>query len=139
LKASDVMTRRVIAVPADVSVLDFVEEYLFVYQHKRIPVVDKNGLVGIMSGAEMKDIPREKWFATKVIDVCNRDFKTAYPDDDLQKIMDLMQEAGIGRVMIVDRNEPNRIVGVVSKTDIIRTLERERMGVESSEQKAFVM
>jgi len=128
LKTSDVMTRRVIAVPADVSVLDFVEEYLFVYQHKRFPVVDKNGLVGIMSGGEVRDIPREKWFETRVIDVCNRNFKTAYPDEDLQKIMDLMQEAGIGRVMIVDRSKPSRIIGVVSKSDIIRELERERMG-----------
>ncbi len=108
--------------------LDFVEEYLFVYQHKRFPVVDKNGLIGIMSGAEIKDIPREKWFETRVIDVCNRNFKTAYPDDDLQKIMDLMQEADIGRVMIVDRNKASRIVGVVSKSDIIRELEHERMG-----------
>ena len=128
LKASDVMTRKTIAVPADVSVLDFVEEYLFVYQHKRFPVVDKNGLVGMMSGAEVKDIPREKWFETRVIDVCDRNFKTAYPDDDLQKTMDLMQKAGIGRVMIVDRDKPTRIVGVVSKTDIIRELERERIG-----------
>jgi len=129
LKASDVMTRKVIAVPAEVSVLDFVEEYLFVYQHKRFPVVDKNGLVGIMSGAEVKPIPRETWFETRVIDVCNKNVKTAYPDDDLQKIMDLMQEANIGRVMIVDRIRPSRIIGVVSKADIIRELERERMGV----------
>jgi predicted transcriptional regulator len=122
------MTRKVIAVPDELSVLDFVEEYLFVYQHKRFPVVDRNGLVGMMSGAEMKDIPREKWFDTRVIDVCNRTFKTAYPGDDLQKIMDVMQEEGIGRVMIVDRDKPNRIIGVVSKTDIMRELEHERMG-----------
>jgi CBS domain-containing protein len=92
------------------------------------PVVDKNGLVGMISGAEVKDIPREKWFETMVIDVCDRNFKTAYPDDDLQKTMDLMQKAGIGRVMIVDRDKPTRIVGVVSKTDIIIELERERIG-----------
>jgi len=127
--ASDVMTRKVVAVPAELSVLDFVEEYLSVYQHKRFPVVDRNGLVGIMSGAEIKGIPREKWFETRVIDVCNKTFRTAYPDDALQKIMDLMQEAGIGRVMIVDRGAPSRIVGVVSKSDIIRELERERMQV----------
>ena len=128
LKASDVMTRQVIAVPADLSVLDFVEEYLFVYQHKRFPVVDKSGLVGLMSGAEVSGIPREKWFETRVIDVCDRNVKTAYPHDDLQQIMDVMERAGIGRIMIVDRDKPARIVGVVSKTDIIRELERKRMG-----------
>jgi len=130
LKAGEVMTRKVVAVPAEVSVLDFVEEYLFVYQHKRFPVVDKNGLVGIMSGAEVKPIPREKWFETRVIDVCNRHYRTADPDDNLQKIMDLMQETGIGRVILVQKSSPNRIIGVISKSDIIRELERERMGTD---------
>jgi CBS domain-containing protein len=51
-----------IAVPADVSVLDFVEEYLFVYQYKRFPVVEKEGLVGVISASEIKNVPREKWF-----------------------------------------------------------------------------
>jgi CIC family chloride channel protein len=128
LKASDVMTKRVIAVPADVSVLDFVEEYLFVFQHKRFPVVDKEGLVGIISAAEIKDVPREKWFETKIIDVCNRNYRVAYADSDLQKIMDLMVQADIGRVPIVDRSRPTKMVGIVSKADIIRALERERTG-----------
>jgi CIC family chloride channel protein len=128
LKASDVMTTRVIAVPAEVSVLDFVEEYLFIFQHKRFPVVDREGLVGIISAGEIKDVPREKWFETKIIDVCNRNYRAAYPDSDLQKIMDLMNEADIGRVPIVDKSRPTKILGIVSKADIIRALERERLG-----------
>jgi CBS domain-containing protein len=122
------MTTRVIAVPAEVSVLDFVEEYLFIFQHKRFPVVDREGLVGIISAGEIKDVPREKWFETKIIDVCNRNYRAAYPDSDLQKIMDLMNEADIGRVPIVDKSRPTKILGIVSKADIIRALERERLG-----------
>jgi len=127
LRASDLMTKRVVAVPGDISLLDFIEEYLFTYQHKRFPVVDPEGLIGVISGAEVRLIPREKWFQVKVSDVCDRNFTTAYPDTNVQDVLDLMDSKGIGRVSIVDRAKPKRIVGIISKTDIIKAIERERL------------
>ena len=128
MTANQVMTRNVIAIPAELSVLDFVEEYLFKYQHKRFPVVDKDGLIGTMSMNEVKSTPREKWFQVLVKDVCNANYTIAYPDDKLQKILDLMYTSNIGRVPIVDRADPRRIVGIVTKTDIINTIEKRRLG-----------
>ena len=128
LKAGDIMTKRVVAVPGDLSLLDFVEEYLFTYQHKRFPVVDPEGLIGVISGAEVKTIPREKWFQVKVSDVCDRHVITAYSETNVQDVLDLMYAKQIGRVSIVDRGRPRRIVGIISKTDIIKAIERERLG-----------
>jgi CIC family chloride channel protein len=128
LRAGEIMTKNVIAVPADVSVLDFVEEYLFVYQHKRFPVVDKEGLIGVIAPANMKTIPREKWFEVKVQDVCEKNVYTAYADSSVQEILDLMYVKNVGRIPIVDRTRPKRIVGIVSKTDIIRAVEKKRLG-----------
>jgi chloride channel protein, CIC family len=128
MKAKDLMTKTVIAVPAELSILDFVEEYLFTYQHKRFPVVDANGLVGVIAGANVKAIPKEKWFKVKVADVCAKAVTTAYPDSDVQDILDLMYTKKIGRVPIVDRAKPRRIVGIISKTDIMRAVELERLG-----------
>ncbi len=128
MTADRVMTKNVIAIPAEISVLDFVEEYLFKYQHKRFPVVDKNGLIGTMSMNEVKSTEREKWFKVLVKDACNPNYKFAYPDDNVQKILDLMYTSNIGRVPIVDRADPRRIVGIVAKTDIIKTIEKRRFG-----------
>jgi CIC family chloride channel protein len=63
-----------------------------------------------------------------VADVCSKGVITAYPDTDVQGILDLMYAKKIGRVPIVDRTKPKRIVGIISKTDIIRAVERERLG-----------
>ena len=126
MTADQVMTKNVIAVPAEISVLDFVEEYLFKYQHKRFPVVDKNGLIGTISMDEVKHTEREKWFQVPVRDACNTNYKVAYPDDNLQKILDLMYTSNIGRVPIVERTDPRRIVGILSKTDIIKAIEKQR-------------
>jgi CIC family chloride channel protein len=128
LRAEDIMTKQVVAVPAELSVLDFVEEYLFVYQHKTFPVVDREGIVGRVSSKEVKGVPREKWFETKVSDVCSRDLHPAYPDSKVQEILDLMYRTGLGRIPIVDRTKPRRLVGIISKNDIIKALEKARLG-----------
>jgi CIC family chloride channel protein len=129
LTVKDVMTKTVVAVPAELSVLDFVEEYLLQYQYKTFPVVDREGLVGRIEISEVKDVPRERWFDVKVVDVCSKDLHPAYPDSSLQDVLDLMYRTGLGRIPIVDRLRPRRIVGIISKSDIIRALEKERLGV----------
>jgi CIC family chloride channel protein len=75
---------------------------------------------------EVKSTEHEKWFQVLVKDACNANYKVAYPDDKLQKILDLMYTSNIGRVPIVDRRDPKRIVGIVTKTDIINAIERRR-------------
>jgi len=127
LTAADVMTKKVVSVPAELSALDFVEEYLFQYQYKSFPVVDKDGLLGRMSLIQVQSVPREKWYETTVADVCSRDTCPAYTDSQLQRIIDLMYHKGLGRIPIVDRSKPKRIVGIVAKSDIVRALEKERL------------
>jgi len=128
LKASDIMTKQVVAVPAELSVLDFVEEYLYVYQYKTFPVVDREGLIGRLSLQEVKSVPHEKWFETKVSDICDRDVHPAYQDSQVQEVLDLMYKTGLGRIVIVDRPKPRRLVGIISKNDIIKALESARLG-----------
>ena len=129
LTVKDVMTKTVVAVPAELSVLDFVEEYLLQYQYKTFPVVDKEGLLGRVAISEVRNVPRERWFDVKVVDVCSKDLHPAYPDSSLQDVLDLMYRSGLGRIPVVDRLRPRRIVGIISKSDVIRALEKERLGV----------
>jgi CIC family chloride channel protein len=128
LKASDIMITKPIAVPADLSVLDFVEEYFFKYQYKSYPVVDQEGLLGRISLTQVKTVPRDKWFETKISDICDRNIYSAYPDSNVQEILDMMYKTGFGRIHIVDRAKPKRLIGIISESDIVRALERERLG-----------
>ncbi len=129
LTAKDVLITNVIAVPAELSAQDFVDEYLFRYPYKIFPVVDKNGLVGKISLNEVKALPRERWFEVKVLDICVKDVPVAFPNSDLQQVLDLMYRKQVGRVIIVDKDKPRRIVGILSKTDILRAIEKQRLGV----------
>jgi predicted transcriptional regulator len=46
----------------------------------------------------------------------------------LQRVLDIMYRQQLGRVIIVDRTKPKRIIGILSKTDIIRAIEKQRLG-----------
>jgi len=126
LRARDIMTTKVVAVPAEISIL--VEEYLFIYQYKSFPVVDPEGLLGRISLAHVRRVPRDKWYGTKVSDICDRTIYSAYPDSDVQEILDQMYDTGFGRIHIVDKAKPRRLIGIISKGDIIRALEKARLG-----------
>ena len=119
LKVSEIMTTKVITVPAELSILDFVEKYLFTHQYKSYPVVDQEGLVGRISLIQVRAVSRDKWFETKVSDVCSRDLHPTHPDSEVQEVLDLMYRTGLGRIPVVDRANPKRIVGIISKSDIL--------------------
>ena len=120
------MTKRVIAVPAELSVLDFVEEYSLVYQYKTFPVVDTEGLVGNVSLQEVKRVPLESWSKTKISEICSGDLHPAYEDSEVLEILDLMRRTGLGRIPILSMVTPRHLVGIVSKSDIFKALEKAR-------------
>jgi CBS domain-containing protein len=79
------------------------------------------------SANEINGVPKGKRYETKVIDVCSKDVHLAYPDASLQQVLDIMQAAAVPRVPIVVRSRPKRIVGIVSESDILGALEKERL------------
>jgi CIC family chloride channel protein len=85
-------------------------------------------LVSRISLVQVRNVARDKWFETTVSDICSRDLHPAHPDSGVQQVLDLMYRTGLGRIPVVDRANPKRIVGIISKGDIIRALEKARVG-----------
>jgi CBS domain-containing protein len=147
MKAADVMVRNVITVGPDASVED-VAKKLLDHRISAVPVVSDNGImVGIVSEADLlrrseagTERQRSRWLhlftssetlaaefarshARRVSDVMTRWVVTASPDTSLGEIADLLEENGIKRVPIV---EQGRILGIVSRADLLRAFVGER-------------
>ena len=60
---------------------------------------------------------------TKVADIMTRGVVTAHPDDKMVKAMDIMIEEGVGCLPVVERE---RVMGVISKKDIIWAIYRDK-------------
>lgn len=117
--AGDVMSYPVKVVGENVSIAE-VSGMLKKYGHSGIPIVDNdNNIVGIIT---RKDIDRAIGHGLSHAPV--KGFKShgvvkAGPGATISEIQNLMIENGIGRIPIIDKN---KIVGIVTRKDILRFL-----------------
>jgi CBS domain-containing protein len=153
MNAADVMVTKVITVGPDACVED-VAHLLLTNRISAVPVVGSDGrLLGIVSEgdlmrrAEAGTGRRRSWWlaaltgrdafaaefvkehSRKVIDVMTRHVITARPDTPLRDIADLLETNGIKRVPIV---ENGRVVGIVSRANLLQALASLRRQIEAS-------
>jgi chloride channel protein, CIC family len=86
-------------------------------RHHGLPVVNEKGLLtGILT---VEDIERadDKVY---VGDACSRTVETAFPDETLNMVLRRMSRRDIGRLPVVARDDPQKLLGVLRRADIIR-------------------
>ena len=57
-----------------------------------------------------------------IIDIVNKDVKTAEQDQNIFEISKIMFDNKIGSVVVIDSNESKNPVGIITEKDIIRIL-----------------
>jgi coenzyme F420 hydrogenase subunit beta len=121
LSVAHIMTADVMTVPTSTTI----EEVLNImtkYHHMGYPVVDENkNLVGIVTFEDIMKIPSEQRKTVRA-DGVRQKLHTVFPDDTALAAYEKMIDRGIGRVLVVDREDPARLLGIVTKTDIMQTL-----------------
>jgi CBS domain-containing protein len=120
IRVSDIMTRDVIGVPQDITLRDFVSDYVVRLRHKSFPVLDGKKLVGIIGLSDVNRFTSDERGVVLVSEVMARDVATALPGDTVRRVVELMTEGDFDRVPIVEAEGSDRIAGVVSSTDIVK-------------------
>lgn len=95
--------------------------------HQGFPVLNEQGhLVGVVT---RRDIQKES-AGQRVRDVIRLMPKFVYDDSTARQAADHMANHGVGRLPVVSRAEPTKVVGIVTRSDILscyrRSLEEER-------------
>jgi len=129
IKVKDVMTKKVITARSDEGVVDAFEKMLK-YKISSLPVVDdKNMVIGIVTTTDIGyNLIKDRYtLETTIGDVMTRDVVTIEEDAnilDAIKKMDTYKNRGeiINQLPVVDKD--NKLVGIISDGDIIRTLSR---------------
>ncbi|MDG6942723.1 MAG: chloride channel protein [Nitrososphaerota archaeon] len=119
---SDAMNRSVIALSPGDSVA---AAYQVVVEkgYRGIPIVDGEKLIGIVTVSDLLRIPREKMDTTPLRDVMTQNVLVAHLDDTLFVALETMTNQGIGRLPVISKDS-GRLVGIITRTDIIRAYER---------------
>jgi len=115
------MTSAPITVSPDISVQDLVDDFVYRHHHKLLPVMKNNRLVGCVTTAEIKTIPRDLWTQTSVSGImlpCTGD-NTIDAGEEADKALDRMQRKGFSRLIVTDEG---RLAGVIALKDMLEVL-----------------
>ncbi len=92
------------------------------YGHIGYPVLDDNRLVGVVTFKDAERVPVEDREAVLVEQVMMpaTSLIVTYPDESLEDALRKLVLNDIGRLPVVDRDDQSKILGIVTKSDIIR-------------------
>ena len=88
-----------------------------------IPIVDSGGLAGIVTMSDVAKVPRENMEASKIESIMTKHLSVAHPDESLFDALNKMTAQGIGRLPVVSR-QTGQLVGIVTRTDVMRAYDR---------------
>ncbi|HZK48774.1 MAG TPA: chloride channel protein, partial [Thermoleophilia bacterium] len=89
--------------------------------HHGVPVVDTDGrFVGVVTLGDLERGLRSVGVEGTVADIMTVDLEVAYPDESLESVLRRSGAFDVGRIPVVDRDDPSKIMGVLRRGDIIR-------------------
>lgn len=117
-----IMTTDVPAVAANVSVADFVENYLMPSDNRAFIVYEDENMIGMVTLDDARKLPSESRETTKVSDVMTPSEKmiVVAPDEEVTDAFDRLQMKDIRQLPVV---AGDKIVGLLRRKDIVRWLQ----------------
>ncbi|WP_144925572.1 CBS domain-containing protein [Halorubrum salsamenti] len=115
---ADVMTRRenLHTVTEDTSIADLMSR-MFEERHTGYPVLHGDDLIGMVTLEDARSVREVERDAYQVADVMETEVVGIGPETDAMTALQTMQENGVGRLPVVDRD--NELVGLISRSDLM--------------------
>jgi len=127
------MSTNVITVNSD-TLFHTAEEIMRGYRIRRLPVVDKGKLVGLVTEGKLRELapPALTRLSVRelddvlekitVKDVMEKELFTVTPDTTVEQASSEAQKRGAGTILVVDKDKPNKLVGIATTTDLYKII-----------------
>ena len=115
----EVMTSTPLTVPVDMSLPDFQRQLAHTHAHGAAVIGAAGELAGVATITDLEKLPHA-FPHLCVRDIMTRTLLTAYADESIGAALQRMSARDIGRMPVVDRGDPTRLVGLIRRSDIIR-------------------
>jgi len=127
LRVRDLMVRDPVTTRADVTLGEFMDDVVWNRRYTTYPVTDDGRAVGLLPFRCVAGVPRRDW-ETRTVGECMLP-REAVPvvaaDDELIDAAAELAEDGVNRALVLDGD---RLVGLLSITDVARALEMRGLG-----------
>jgi len=137
MNVRDIMTTNVVTIPSNTSVAD-AKRIMAAHRIRRLPVVDKGKLVGIVTEHRLESVSPSKassltvWELgyllekTTVKEIMERDVITVSPDMSAEESLAVAQGNKVGAVVVV---EDDRVVGISTTNDFFYKIVNPILGI----------
>ena len=117
MRVEECMSREVITIPGELEGREIAERYFFGNgHHKGYPVLDDHGLlIGVLTASDLLENQ-----AGRAADLSRKDPIVAYAKESCRLAAERMALEGIGRMPVVTRAEPRKVLGIVTRSDLLK-------------------
>jgi len=93
-------------------------------RHHGMPVVNaQDQLVGILTIQDIEKVEESKRGSITVGQACTHELLIAYPNESLSDALLRMSRNDVGRLPVVDRNYPRKLLGILGRADVVHSYE----------------
>jgi CIC family chloride channel protein len=124
VSVGEAMQKQVVTVDPTTTITQ-VRDLFAEYNYTGYPIVDHGKMVGIITFDDIRRVPLERQQSACAGEVALKEVITIQPHQSAKTAMDLMYRYGIGRLPVVSREDPSKLVGIITRTDVIKAYERE--------------
>lgn len=90
-------------------------------RHHGAPVLDENGhLLGVFTIQDLEKSDPSDWKNRTILEACSRHPIIAFPDETAGAVLDRMGNYDVGRIPVVSREDPQHLIGLVRRADLVR-------------------
>ncbi|MDG6244417.1 MAG: chloride channel protein [Methanolobus sp.] len=94
-------------------------------RHAGFPVLDPNGkLSGIVTLKDVRDKVIHDELDMTINEICSKEVETAYPDETLNTVLKRLAAKDIGRLPVVSRSERTKLLGIITRSDIVKLYDK---------------
>ncbi len=142
IKVKESMTKKPETIPENMT-LKNIFKYLSKSRHLSFPMVDESGLLtGILSIQDFREIAYEKDLEDIIIakDIATLDVITVTTADNLNTALMKIGDRNIDQLPVVSSKNPRKLVGILSRRDILSSYNKEieKRLIEEQKEEMFV-
>lgn len=120
ITVSKAMTRNYPSIPPSMPIPTLLEEF-HKSGHHGFPVVDENGIFsGVVTLTDIEDSMSENEPSLTAGDIATKNPVVAYPDQSVHDALAQLGGRNVGRIPVVDRNNPSKLLGILRRPDIVK-------------------
>ncbi len=126
IKVEEAMTplSRLITVTPDMPLRDLARLFEATHHHGFVVVDSRGELCGVVTLSDLERAVNSGQLDGKVADICTTNVRVVFPDETLEDALRHFGALDVGRIPVVSRSNPKRLVGLLRRSDIIQAYAR---------------